>query len=114
MTTTRLLAARSDVRHIRRFPSDHHPASLTWKLIDLTAKQQHPGQEQVVKSAPLQPQQSLKSVDTGRRQFISELFYDASGNNCCAFLVQYSFSWTPGATVHCVPEKRSILYSPIT
>lgn len=83
VTATRLLAARSDVRHIRRFPSDHHPAALTWKLIDLTAKQQPPRQEQGVKSAPRELQQFLKSVDTGRRHFISELLYDASDNVLC-------------------------------
>jgi len=71
---TRLLATGSHVQHVHSFPSDHHPATLTWKVIDLTAEQQQSQQQQqAVKSAPWQPRQYLKNVNIGHRHFVGEL-----------------------------------------
>jgi len=69
---TRPLATGPDAEHaVHRFPTDHHLATLKWKVIDLTAdhrQPQKPRQQQAVKSAPRQ------NVNMGHRHFIGELF----------------------------------------
>jgi len=87
MTITRLLRTRPGTLPVDSFLLDHHPAALTWKVIDLTAEQQ-----QDVKSAPWQPLQFAQDVDVDRRHYIGEsLINDAinTSDNCCAVTYNY-------------------------
>jgi len=60
---------------------DHHPASLSWKVIDLAAERHHHQshrrhqQKQVVNLSPWRWPQSEHNADSGgRRRYVGELF----------------------------------------
>jgi len=63
------------------FPFDHHPATLTWKVIDLTTEQrqtqhhhhhqQQQQQQAVVSAAQWQPLQYVHNA--GHRRYVGEL-----------------------------------------